>query len=254
MPLSSEPQSIRTRSEESEEGGVPPSAKVDASLFDQALSDLKATLARHPGSASAPDAYMLIARIHERQGQLDDAMASYVELRSKFGATPVAPEATFRLADLTSRSKRDDRDRASLVLFDEVVMRYPNSPWAPRALLRKAAIEDRTKLRVADATMGSVPAALVSYRLLTSAYPTADGAEGAFATLAGLYDDLKRYELAADAWEQLATHFPANSRDAAWRAADLYEKRVRNMEKAKAAYALVPANSRRYEDAQKKLR
>ena len=31
MPLSSEPQSIRTRSEESEEGGVPPNAKVDAS-------------------------------------------------------------------------------------------------------------------------------------------------------------------------------------------------------------------------------
>jgi hypothetical protein len=31
MPLSSEPQSIRTRSEESVEGGVPPNAKVDAS-------------------------------------------------------------------------------------------------------------------------------------------------------------------------------------------------------------------------------
>ena len=31
MPLSSEPQSIRTRSEESEEGGVPPNVKVDAS-------------------------------------------------------------------------------------------------------------------------------------------------------------------------------------------------------------------------------
>jgi len=31
MPLSGEPQSIRTRSEESEEGGVPPNAKVDAS-------------------------------------------------------------------------------------------------------------------------------------------------------------------------------------------------------------------------------
>jgi hypothetical protein len=31
MPLSGEPQSIRTRSEESEEGGVPPNAKMDAS-------------------------------------------------------------------------------------------------------------------------------------------------------------------------------------------------------------------------------
>ena len=31
MPLSGEPQSIRTRSEESVEGGVPPNVKVDAS-------------------------------------------------------------------------------------------------------------------------------------------------------------------------------------------------------------------------------
>ena len=31
VPLGSEPQSIRSRSEESEEGGVPPNVKVDAS-------------------------------------------------------------------------------------------------------------------------------------------------------------------------------------------------------------------------------
>ena len=35
MPLSSEPQSIRTRSEESEEGGVPPNVNVDASSKSQ---------------------------------------------------------------------------------------------------------------------------------------------------------------------------------------------------------------------------
>ena len=35
MPHGSEPQSIRTRSEESEEGGVPPDVKVDASSKSQ---------------------------------------------------------------------------------------------------------------------------------------------------------------------------------------------------------------------------
>lgn len=39
MPLSSEPQSSRTRSEESEEGGVPPNAKVDASSNSVADQD-----------------------------------------------------------------------------------------------------------------------------------------------------------------------------------------------------------------------
>jgi len=230
------------------------SAKIDANLYDQALADLKSTVARHPASASTANAYLLIARIHERQSRLDDAMASYVELRTKFGTTPVAPEATFRLGELISRSKRDDRDRAALALFDEVVMRSPNSTWAPRALVRKAALEERAKLRVVDAAMGSVPAALVSYRLLTTKYPNAEGAEAAFAELADLYDDLKRYELEADTWQRLATQFPANGRDAAWRAAELYDRRVRDMEKARAAYALVPSRSGHYGDAQKKLR
>jgi len=230
------------------------SAKVEANLYDQALTDLKSTLSRYPASASAPNAYMLIGSIYERQARPDDAMANYVELRSKFGATPVAAEATFRLADLTARSKRDDRDRAAMALFDEVVTHHPNSVYAPRALLRKAAIEERAKLRVVDPAMGSVPAALVSYRAFTTKYPKAEGAEAAFVQLAEIYDDLRRYELAADTWLQLATEYPDNARDAAWRAADLYDKRVRNMEKARAAYALVPARSGRYGDAQKKLR
>ena len=230
------------------------SAKVEANLYDQALTDLKSTLSRYPASASAPNAYMLIGSIYERQARPDDAMANYVELRSKFGATPVAAEATFRLADLTARSKRDDRDRAAMTLFDEVVTHYPNSVYAPRALLRKAAIEERAKLRVVDPAMGSVPAALVSYRAFTTKYPKAEGAEAAFVQLAEIYDDLRRYELAADTWLQLATEYPDNARDAAWRAADLYDKRVRNMAKARVAYALVPARSGRYGDAQKKLR
>jgi hypothetical protein len=51
----------------------------------------------------------------------------------------------------------------------------------------------------------------------------------------------------------LATKFPANKRDAAWRAGELYERRLKDSEKARAAYALVPAQSSRYRDAQKKL-
>ena len=38
-----------------------------------------------------------------------------------------------------------------------------------------------------------------------------------------------------------------------WEAGELYEKRVRDVAKAKDAYARVPQTSRRYRDAQKKL-
>jgi tetratricopeptide (TPR) repeat protein len=180
-------------------------------------------------------------------------MATYVELRSKFGSTGQSADATFRLADLTLRSKRSDREPAALALFDEVVKLQPASPLAARALLRKAELEERSKVRVVDAQLGtSVPAALVSYRAIVESYPESDGAVVSFAKLADMYEDMKRYELAAQTLEQLATRFPANGQDAAWRAGEIYEKRLKNADKARTAFALVPQRSDHYKDARKK--
>lgn len=228
-------------------------AKVESKLYDQALSDLKATVARHASSPNVAAAYLLMASIYERQSRLEDAMANYVEVKSRFGTSAAAGEATFRLADLTSRSKRDDRDTAAAALYGEVAEQHADTTWAPRALLRKAAIEERTKLRVLESGLGSVPAALVTYRQLTERYPSAEGGEAAFARVAEMFDDLKRYEQSADAWYGLARQYPNNTRDAAWRAADLYEKRLKRLDAAASAYALVPPSSSHYRDAQKKL-
>jgi tetratricopeptide (TPR) repeat protein len=70
--------------------------------------------------------------------------------------------------------------------------------------------------------------------------------------LADMYEDLKRYELAAQSLETLATRFPNNRRDAAWRAAELYDKRIKDAARARDAYARVPASSPHYKDAQKR--
>ena len=85
-------------------------------------------------------------------------------------------------------------------------------------------------------------------------YPTNPVAEPALEALSERYKDIRQFVLAAESLEQLATSFPANRRDAAWRAGELYEDKVKDPAKAKAAYALVPATSPRYRDAQKKLR
>ena len=66
-------------------------------------------------------------------------------------------------------------------------------------------------------------------------------------------EDLDLYELAAETYEALAVGFPANRRDAAWEAGDLYEKRVKNIPKAIEAYRLVPPGSRRHDDAQERI-
>ena len=181
-------------------------------------------------------------------------MASYVELRSKFANAPETAEGTVILADLMLRSKRENRESSAILLLNDVVAQHPKSPWAPRALLRKAMVEERQRQRVVDAKIGtSVPAALVSYRTLVENYPAAEGQEYALDRLSVMYEDLKRYELMAQSLETLAERVPNNEKDAAWRAAETYEKKVKDLAKAREVYARVPEGSPRYKDAQKKL-
>jgi TolA-binding protein len=230
-------------------------AKVDAQLLDQALDDLKKAVASYASSATAPAAQLLIGQIYERQNRPDDAQAAYVELRSHYGNTAAAADATYQLAELVAKGKRADRDAAARALYGEVFERFPKSAKAPLALNRKAALEDKVKLRLVDSELqASVPASLVTYRSLVRTYPSSPVAEPAYEALSERYKDVRQFTLAAEALEQLASHFPANRRDAAWRAGEIYEDKVKDQARARAAYALVPSTSPRYRDAQKKLR
>jgi serine/threonine protein kinase/TolA-binding protein len=229
-------------------------AKFEARLYDQALTDLK-PIALNAASASAPEAQLLIGTIYERQGLADDALAAYIELKSRYPSSALTPEAMVRTADLTLRSKRKDRELAARALYDEIGTKYPKSARAAEALVKRAALEERAKLRVFDATLQtSVPAALVSYRTAATDYPKSAFAESALDRLGELYADLRRYDLAAQTFEDLARRFPSNHRDAAWKAAKLYEDKLKDKARARDAYATVPASSSHYGDAQKKLR
>jgi len=67
-------------------------------------------------------------------------------------------------------------------------------------------------------------------------------------------EDVKhRHDLAGQALLDLAQKFPNNTRDAAWRAGELFEKRVKDPQRARDGCALVPSRSPRYRDAQKRL-
>lgn len=228
-------------------------AKYDAGLYDQAFADLQVLLEQHATSPSAPEAHLLTASIHERLSRVDDAAAGYVEVRARYPKSAAAPEATFAMAELTLRSKRADRERAARGLFGEIATEYPDSPRAPLALARKATLEEQGRINVVDPQLnGSVPAALVSYRTLVERYPDSAQAQAALAKLAEMYEDLRRYELAAQTLDALAQHFPANTHDAAWRAGEIYERRLKNVDAARAAYARVPPSSSRYKDAQRR--
>jgi serine/threonine protein kinase/TolA-binding protein len=230
-------------------------AKVDAHLLDQALDDLKRGVATYASSPAAPAAQLLIGQIYEKQNKPDDAQAAYVELRSHYAVSPAAADATFQLAELVARGKRPDREAAARALYGEVAERFPKSARAPLALAKKAALEDKGKARVVDAELQtSVPASLVTYRTLVHAYPSDPAAEPAYDELAERYRDVRQFARAAETLEELANRFPNNRRDAAWRAGELWEDKVKDRGRARAAYALVPTTSPHFRDAQKKLR
>ena len=86
------------------------------------------------------------------------------------------------------------------------------------------------------------------------AYPSSPPAEAAYDAARRALRGRAAVRPGGRALEQLATRFPANRRDAAWRAGELYEDKVKDPARARAAYALVPSSSPRYRDAQKKLR
>jgi len=229
-------------------------AKLDARLYDQALADLK-PIASGAANATAAEAQLLIGTIYEQQGQTDNALAAYIEVRSRYPQSAVTADAMLRMADLTLRSKRNDREAAARTLYDEIASRYPRNPRAAEALSKKASLEERAKIRTFDATLqASVPAALVSYRTVATDYARSAFAESALERLADIYSDLRRYELAAQTFEELERRFPSTRRDAAWKAAKLYEDKLKDKTRARDAYAAVPASSSHYGDAQKKLR
>jgi len=230
-------------------------AKYETRLFDQALADLRIITTNHAASPVASSAYLLIGQIHEQQSRPDDAMAAYVELRSRHADTDDEADGTYRLAQLILRSKRPDRVKAARDLLAEIPARHQSSAWAPRALAAKAALETRERVKEPDAVVGgAAPAAVATNRLLAERYPGTPQAEAALWQLGEAYDDLKRYDLAAAAFKDLGSRYPRTRYDAWWRAGEICDKRLKDKFAARDAYGKVPVSSPNYGAAQKRAR
>ena len=222
--------------------------------FDAALTGLQAALGQRPTSPNASQARLLIARIYDRQGRVDAALAAYADVRATYPKDPASADALLRMADLVQQTKQPDRTKVARSYLDQIVAGFPTTNVAPRALAQRAVLEEREDVKVTDPVLQRVvPAALVSYRQLVEAYPHTAPAEAAFLKLAQYYDDMKRYDLQAQALTGLGSYFPKTRHDAWWEAGEIFERRLRDNAKAKDAYSRVPATSRRYRDAQKKL-
>jgi len=229
-------------------------AKISHNVLEPALADLKQIVTDFPGSAAAAEASFTTADVLEKLGRVDDAMGAHVEFANRFPNDRRVPASKLRLAELMSRSKQPNKDNATRDILAQLISAYPATPQALQALQMKIRLDGERRQREMDPVLNiQVPAVLPTLRTLTEQFPTDPSAMAAFSRLAGLYEDLNQWERAAQAWSTLATNFPNNSQDAWFRAGEIYERRLRDTDRARAAFEKVPQGSGKYRDAQRKL-
>jgi TolA-binding protein/tRNA A-37 threonylcarbamoyl transferase component Bud32 len=229
-------------------------SKIALKLYDQAFLTLRDVVANDRNGEVAPEAYFLMASIQETEGKVEDAMGTYLEISERYRSHARAPEALFRMAQDALQSRRPGKESEARKLFSDVRGKYPDSPWAVRALMAQGEIEERQKAYQRDDVLGtSVPSALVTYRNVATAYRTNAAREMALWKLGEIYQGIKRFDLAADAFTELAEGYPATQYDAWFAAAELADKRLKNPARARAGYARVPATSPHFQDARKRL-
>ena len=229
-------------------------AKLGSNLVDQGVADLRAIVTDFPSLRVAADAAYMVAETFTRLERIDDAMAAHVEFASRFANDARLAESQFALGELTLKSRQPGRDDAAREIFGKAAAAAPGTPTALRALQQKVGIEDRRKLKIRESAAGrDVPASLATLRVLADQFPSSPHGMLALFRVGSGYADADQWEMAARAWTDLATRYPDNPHDAWWLLGELYERRLRDDERAKAAYAQVPSTSKRYQDAQRKL-
>ena len=230
-------------------------AKLGSNLLDQGLADLRAIVGDFPGTTVAADAGYLAAETLTRAGRVEDAMAAHLEFANRFASDARIADSQAALGDLALKSKQANREEIARAAYGRAATAAPGSQTALRALQAKFALEDRRKVKERDAATGKdLPATLATLRTLADQFPSSPHGMLALYRLGTGYADNDQWEMAARAWTDLATRYPDNPHDAWWLLGELYERRLRDTARAQAAYAQVPQSSKRYQDAQRKLR
>jgi serine/threonine protein kinase/outer membrane protein assembly factor BamD (BamD/ComL family) len=227
--------------------------QIDLKLYDQAIDGLR-KVAQSGQRPRAIEASFLIASVHTMRGDASNAMSSYIEIASRFPEDPRAAEALFRLAEATLATRNRDKDQDARRSLNDLVQKYPQSAWAPRALVMRGDIEARQGGYQRDDVLGgSVPTAAITYREVADRYASSDAAAAALFKLARIYADAKRFDIAAATYQKAAASDADDRFDAWFAAGEIYEKRLKDSGNAKAAYARVPSSSPRFADAQKRI-
>ena len=231
-------------------------AKLANHLNDQALADLRQIIVDYPNSAPAAEAAFLAADVHEKDGRMDHAMAAFVEFETRFSRDKRAPESKLRRAQILARREEPAEVLRARQLMSEVARDHSGTPQAALALNLRLRIEtERKNIREIDPVLNvEVPAAMVTLRQFIEQFPNTPQSMAYRSRLVAMLTDMDRHEEAARTLEDLANRAGAGAPDLWFRLGDIYERRLKNPEKARVAYAKVPQSSSRYNEAQRRMK
>jgi TolA-binding protein len=230
-------------------------AKLANNLNEQALEDLRQIILEYPNTAPAAEAAFLAADVHEKLGRADDALAAFVEFEQRFAKDRRAPESKLRRAQILTRRATLPAINQARELYGQIANDNAGTPIAQIALQSKLRLEsERKNLREMDPVMKiEVPAHVPTLRQIITQFPETQMAMGARNRLALELLELDRYAEAAAVLEEIGAR-SQNSGDIWWRLGEIYERRLKNIEKAREAYGKVPSNSQRYAESQRRLK
>ena len=231
-------------------------AKLANNLNDQALADLRQIIIEYPNTAPAAEAAFLAADVHEKTGRPDDAMAAFVEFEQRFARDRRAVESKLRRAQILARRPNPQAQMQARELWGEVARDHAGTAHAQIALQQKLRMEtERKNLREMDPVMNiQVPAVIPTLRMIIEQFPDSPQSMAARNRLALMLEDLDRWAETAQVLEDLGARAGGNPAEVWFRLGEIYERRLKDPAKAKAAYAKVPAGSPRYNEAQRRLK
>jgi serine/threonine protein kinase/TolA-binding protein len=230
-------------------------AKLANNLNDQALGDLRQIILDYPNSPAAAEAAFLAADIHEKTGREDDAMAAFVEFESRFTRNPRVPESKLRRAQILARRSQPAAIQQARAILSEVARDYARTPNSQIALNAKLRIEnDRRNIREMDPVLKiEVPAAMVTMREFIRQFPDTQQALALRNQLALRLADMEQWAGAAAVLEDLVARGDTPA-EVYFRLGDIYDRRLKQPDKARAYYGKVAEGSPRYEEAQRRLK
>ncbi len=190
----------------------------DTGAYELAIESYKALLDQHPFSEHATEAEIKIAQAYYSMARYPEAVVAFSDFERMHPTSPEVPLVTYYVGMSYLRQMRpSDRDQTAAEnasgYFRAVIDRYPGSPWAARAALRRRECEEsiaghelyvaRFYLRHKD-----FPAAEARFGRILRLYPATDAAAAALLTFGDGYATRGLGSEADLAFRSLIHHHP----------------------------------------------